>query len=106
MNALHNDQFYKVFYVELRGPQINHLSFADDIIIFGSTHRGSIKLIMNTFAAYEEVSDQLVNKEKSHFMLSSKTPPGIVYLIHSVPGFSKKKDSPISYLGCSLYIGG
>ncbi|KAK6803270.1 hypothetical protein RDI58_001054 [Solanum bulbocastanum] len=34
LNRLHQNPLYHGFYMEKRGPQINHLSFADDIIIF------------------------------------------------------------------------
>lgn len=104
LNALHFNQMYEGFQMEVKGPQINHLSFADDIIIFASTDRDSLQLIMNTLAVYEEVSDQLVSKGNSHFMITSNTPPDTMEMLHSVTGFSKK-DSSISYLGCPLYIG-
>lgn len=91
--------------MENRGPQINHLSFVDNIIIFVSTDRDSLQLIMNTLAAYEEVFDQLVNKDKSHFMVTSNTAPYVCDLSSMVTGFTKK-ESPINYLGCPLYIGG
>lgn len=91
--------------MEARGPQINHLSFADDIIIFASTDRCSLQLIMNTLTAYEEIPDQLVSKEKSHFMLTPNTSQQVVDLISNITAFSKK-NSLISYLGCPLYIGG
>jgi len=65
----HHDQTYKGFHIEARSPQINHLCFADDVILFTSTTRRSLQLIMKTHSTYEAVSDQRVNKEKSHFML-------------------------------------
>ncbi|KAG5609439.1 hypothetical protein H5410_020720 [Solanum commersonii] len=52
--------------MEPKEPQINHLSFADNVIIFSSTDRHSLKLIMDIFS---------------------------------------QKSSPITYLGCPLYIG-
>ena len=59
--------------MERNGPQINHLSFADDIIIFTSTENNSLHLIMKTIEEYEGVSGQQVNKEKSFFMVTSNT---------------------------------
>lgn len=57
---------YKGFDMEPKGPQINHLSSADDVIIFTSTYRHSMKLIMDTLGKYEQASDQLIKqREKS-----------------------------------------
>ena len=52
LNMLHQQQHYKNFQMESRGPQINHLSFADDIIIFSSTTRDTLHMIMKTLATY------------------------------------------------------
>jgi len=60
---------------------------------------------MKTLGTYEAVSDQLINKSKSHFMIPANTPPDIISIIQEITGFSQKT-SPISYLGCPLYIGG
>ncbi|XP_070045620.1 uncharacterized protein [Nicotiana tomentosiformis] len=46
LNNLTQDQFFNGFYMERRGPQVNHLSFADDIIIFTSGGRASLQKIM------------------------------------------------------------
>ncbi|WMV08067.1 hypothetical protein MTR67_001452 [Solanum verrucosum] len=57
LNLLHYDPNYKGFQMEIRGPQINHLCFADDVIIFTSRTRASLQLIMKTLGTYEAVSD-------------------------------------------------
>ena len=88
-----------------KGPQINHLSFADDIIIFTSSHRPSLQLIMKTIGEYELVSHQRVNKDKSFFMVTAKTKKYIIESIKIKTGFGIQ-NSPITYLGCPLYIGG
>ena len=91
--------------MESRGPQINHLSFAYDIIIFSSTTRDTLHMIMKTLATYECVSDQLINKDNSHFMVPSNAPIEVINVIVEITGFTQK-NSPITYLGCPLYIGG
>jgi len=91
--------------MEPRGPQINHLSFADDVIIFTSGKRLDIQLIMKTLITYEQVSNQLINRDKSHFMIPVDSPQDITDIIKAETGFTQK-DSPINYLGCPLYIGG
>ncbi|WMV23932.1 hypothetical protein MTR67_017317 [Solanum verrucosum] len=103
LNSLHQIPSYKGFFMEPKGPQINHLSFADDVIIFASTDRHSLKLIMDMLGDYEHTSGQLINKEKSHFMIPANTSQDIINTIQAVTRFSQKS-SPITYLGCPLYI--
>lgn len=93
-----------LFQMKVRGPQINHLNFADDVIIFASSDKCSLQLIMQTLSSYETDSDQLINKDKSYFMILSNTPQDSVEMIKEVTGFTQK-DCPISYLGCPLYAG-
>ncbi|XP_019223633.1 PREDICTED: uncharacterized protein LOC109205377 [Nicotiana attenuata] len=103
-NWLTHDQFFNGFYMEKRGPQVNHLSFADDVIIFTSRTRSSLKKIMQILGDYEATSGQLINKTKSHFMVSPCAFQYTVRRIHQITGFSRK-ESPLTYLGCPLYIG-
>ncbi|KAK6803130.1 hypothetical protein RDI58_000914 [Solanum bulbocastanum] len=104
LNRLHQNPLYHGFYMERRGPQINHLSFADDIIIFTSGRKHSLKLIMQTLATYERVSGQLVNKAKSHFLLHPNAFRTTSDRIRKSTGFHQKQ-APITYLGCPLFIG-
>ena len=60
---------------------------------------------MKVIEDYEGVSDQMVNKDKSFFMVTDKTSQEIIENIKMVTGFTRK-NSPINYLGCPLYIGG
>ncbi|WMV50074.1 hypothetical protein MTR67_043459 [Solanum verrucosum] len=105
LNNLYLNQNYQGFHIKPRGPQINHLSFADDVINFTSGKRLAIQLIMKTLTTYEQVSDQLINRDKSHFMLPVDCHQDIAEMIKEESGFTQK-DNPISYLGCPLYIGG
>lgn len=54
---------------------------------------------------YERVSDQLLYKDKSYFMVTTNTVVDIIDLIKEETGFIKK-ESPIVFLGCPFYIGG
>ena len=105
LNMLYQNHLYNGFHMDSRGPQINNLSSAEDIIIFTSTKRSSLQLIVNTIMGYEKVSDQHVNKEKSYYMVTANTKQETIDIIKSETGFNIK-DSPIVYLGCLLYIGG
>ncbi|XP_055824484.1 uncharacterized protein LOC129893019 [Solanum dulcamara] len=104
LNNLHQHPHYHGFFMAKRGPQINHLSFADDIIIFSSGRSQTLQLIMDTLHTYESTSGQLINRDKSHFMIPSNAFNSTVRRIKQVTGF-RQKNSPITYLGCPLYIG-
>uniref|UniRef100_A0A0V0IU37 Putative ovule protein n=1 Tax=Solanum chacoense TaxID=4108 RepID=A0A0V0IU37_SOLCH len=104
LNSLHQIPNYKGFFMGPKGPQINHLSFADDVIIFASTDRHSLKLIMETLGEYEHTFGQLINKSKSHFMVPDNTSQDIINNIQECTNLSQKC-SPITYLGCPQYIG-
>lgn len=102
LNNLNHDQLFNGFYMERRGPQINHLSFADNIIIFTSGKRTSLRKIMWVLNSYEDTSDQLINRNKSYFMTATSALQATVRRIYEETGFSKK-ESPLTYLGCPLY---
>ncbi|XP_019255054.1 PREDICTED: uncharacterized protein LOC109233627 [Nicotiana attenuata] len=108
LNNLSHDQFFNGFYMEKRGPQVTHLSFADDVIIFTSGCRTSLTKIMKILQDYEQISGQQINKKKSHFMTAPSAFQHSNRRIQQVTGFTRKdsvKDSPITYLGCPLYTG-
>ncbi|XP_049410619.1 uncharacterized protein LOC125873814 [Solanum stenotomum] len=71
LNRAHSNPGYHGFFIEMKGPQVNHLSFADDIIVFTSGRKKSLELIMQTLNIYEETSGQLLNKDKSQFLVHS-----------------------------------
>nr|XP_016469034.1 PREDICTED: uncharacterized protein LOC107791464 [Nicotiana tabacum] len=104
LNNLTHDQFFNGLYIEWRDPQINHLTFADDIIIFTSGGRASLQKIMEILNNYEHTSRQQINRQKSHFMVSPPAFPATIRGVQQITGFTKK-ESPITYMGCPLYIG-
>ncbi|XP_055821479.1 uncharacterized protein LOC129890016 [Solanum dulcamara] len=104
LNNLHQHYLYTGFQMENRGPQINHLSFADDIIIFTSTSKYSLQLIMKTLQMYEGISGQFINKDKSQILIPTNTPDDIIDRVVSITGY-KCTHGPMTYLGCPLYIG-
>ncbi|XP_070025928.1 uncharacterized protein [Nicotiana sylvestris] len=104
LNNLTHDELFNGFYIERRGPQINHLSFADDVIIFTSGTKNSLNRIMTILIDYEDTSGQKINSSKSHFMVPSCVFHYNVTRIQQITGFTRK-DSPLTYLGCPLYIG-
>ncbi|XP_060182808.1 uncharacterized mitochondrial protein AtMg01250-like [Lycium barbarum] len=56
LNALYDNDQFTGFYMNPRGPRINHLSYADDIVLFSSGGRKSIKLIMRVLKDYQQAS--------------------------------------------------
>ena len=60
---------------------------------------------MKTIEEYELVSYQKVNKDKKNFMVTAKTKQDIIETIKIETSFGMK-NIPITYLGCTLYIGG
>ena len=104
LNRLHTHPDYHEFFMERRGPQVNHLSFADDIILFTSGRQKTLKLLMKTLKEYEETSGQLIIEDKSHFMLHSNAFNSTRDRIKRLIGF-KQKQGPLTYLGCPSFVG-
>ena len=59
---------------------------------------------MNTLKEYEKISGQLINGDKSHFMLHSSAFNSTRDRIKRLTGF-KQNQGPITYLGCPLFVG-
>jgi len=51
---------------------------------------------------YEQVSGQLINKEKSNFYMYHKVGTSLVNKVEQVIGFSRGK-IPFKYLGCPIF---
>lgn len=79
------------------------MSFAEDIIIFTSTTRYLLKLIMKSKTNYEAVLDRLLKKYTSMFMVTTNSVVDSIEIIKEEIVFNKK-ERPITYLGCPLYI--
>lgn len=52
---------------------VDHLCFADDIILFPSGRAKILKLIMQTLNDYGEISCQIVNGDETHFVIPPNT---------------------------------
>ena len=95
---LHNHPDYHGFYIEMRWPQVNHLSIANDIILFIFGRCKTLKCLMATLNKYEDSSGQLINGDKSHFILHYNSFNSTRDRIKTLTGF-KQKQCPITYLG-------
>ncbi|XP_075102115.1 uncharacterized protein LOC142177432 [Nicotiana tabacum] len=57
LNALHTNLYFCGFGMPKWSPKINHLAYADDMIIFSSSDETSLMLIMQVLKAYEDASE-------------------------------------------------
>lgn len=77
LNCLHEKEGYVGFSMSKKGPQVNHLCYADDIVIFSSCQKRSMNMIMKKLQQYEQASGQEISKEKSFFLTHTHTSQSI-----------------------------
>ncbi|XP_049393529.1 uncharacterized protein LOC125857915 [Solanum stenotomum] len=104
LNKLYDDPDFIGYGLPKWSPKINHLSYADDTILFCSGERRSIIKMMRVLRDYEEVSGQLINKAKSCFYLHENTPLVFSMRLRKLTGI-RQGDFPFTYLGCSVFHG-
>lgn len=75
LNPLLRIKEFKKFGMPRGSPTINHLAFADDMIILCKAKATTMKLIVETLKKYEAASGQRINKEKS-----------VIYMHHNASG--------------------
>uniref|UniRef100_A0A1U7VHC3 Uncharacterized protein LOC104213858 n=1 Tax=Nicotiana sylvestris TaxID=4096 RepID=A0A1U7VHC3_NICSY len=102
LNTLHTNLYFCGFGMPKWSPKINHLAYADDMIIFSSSDETSLMLIMQVMNAYEAASGQLVNKTKSAVYLHHLTDMEVVSKVERITGIHRN-DFPIIYLGCPIF---
>nr|XP_027088512.1 uncharacterized protein LOC113709861 [Coffea arabica] len=61
LNTLLEDRRFVLFKVSRGCPNISHLAYADDVMIFNSELKSSLTMVMNSMEAYCKVSGQQVN---------------------------------------------
>ncbi|XP_016482447.2 uncharacterized protein LOC107803276 [Nicotiana tabacum] len=91
LNSLHQNLYFCDFGLSKWSPKINHLSYADDRIIFSSFDAMSLKLIMEVLRAYETTSGQLINKAKSAVYLHHLTNVDIIDKVQSITSINRRK---------------
>jgi len=104
LNHLFMDQDFKGFGVPKWSPEINHMSYANDTILFCSGQPSSMKKMMKVLRGYEKVSGQMVNLDKSLVYLHEKVSIGICSKIRRITGI-KQGSFPFTYLGCPIFYG-
>ncbi|KAH0716616.1 hypothetical protein KY290_012894 [Solanum tuberosum] len=83
-------------------PGLDGLS--DDNILFCNGNKRSMRMVLNTLATYEKILGQLINKNKSCFLMSTKTKLVTINKMKRITGM-RYQQFPIKYLGCPLTTG-
>ncbi|KAA3460897.1 reverse transcriptase [Gossypium australe] len=81
-----------------RGPEISHLLFADDCIMFGEATEQGARNMKDILKEYESCSGQCVNFNKSAIFYSSNTTAEAKELVSTMLGV-RSSSSPEKYLG-------
>nr|XP_009768117.1 PREDICTED: uncharacterized protein LOC104219182 [Nicotiana sylvestris] len=102
LNSLHTNLYLCSFGMPKWSPKINHLSYADDTIIFCSSNETSLRLVMEVLKAYESSSGQLVNKAKSAIYLHHLTDNEVINKVERITGIPRQC-FPMTYLGCPIF---
>ncbi|XP_071902738.1 uncharacterized protein [Coffea arabica] len=68
---------------------ITHLAFADDVIIFANGSSNSLKCIMRVLELYHQSSRQLVNAQKSGYLVHPSLPPSRRMMIEQITQFAQ-----------------
>ncbi|XP_019251178.1 PREDICTED: uncharacterized protein LOC109230104 [Nicotiana attenuata] len=101
-NSLHSNLYFCGFRLPKLSPEINHLAYADDTIIFCSSDATSLRLVMEILHLYEAASGQLINKSKSAVYMHHLTDLEVVKKVEGVTGIGRQ-DFPFTYLGSPIF---
>ncbi|XP_060210726.1 uncharacterized protein LOC132637688 [Lycium barbarum] len=104
LNRLNQNSNFSPFTMDTRGPIINHLAYADDIVIFCGGNNKSIKLIKHQIQRYERASGYKINDNKSFFLTAPNTSAFRINRMRRMSGYMDKS-FPFTYLGSPIYCG-
>lgn len=101
LNGLFEDGQFVGYGMPKWSPNLNHLAYADNTIIFASTNEYSLERIMETLQDYEKVSGKKINKEKSFYYLHQNITANTAIQVGQCTGMTKGY-FPMMYLGCPI----
>ncbi|XP_060212018.1 uncharacterized protein LOC132639595 [Lycium barbarum] len=84
LNALSSIPQFKGYGMPKWSPKVNHLSYADDMIIFSSADVFSLHLIMEVLKKYEKTSGQKINRDKSDVYMHKNMPGDVSITVEIV----------------------
>ncbi|KAA3466249.1 reverse transcriptase [Gossypium australe] len=87
-----------------KGPEISHLLFTDDCILFGEATEKGAKVVKDILKEYESCSGQYVNFNKSTIFYSTNTREETKDLVSTLLGV-RSSSSPEKYLGLPSIVG-
>ena len=82
-------------------PPITHLAFANDVLIFANGSSSSLKDIIQVLESYQRCSGQLINAQKSGYLVHPSLSLARRRVIERVTRFAWQP-FPIRYLGFPL----
>ncbi|XP_019181398.1 PREDICTED: uncharacterized protein LOC109176423 [Ipomoea nil] len=88
------------YYTSPANPQITHLAFADDIVIFVNVSIASLRALAELLLHYQEGSGQKINYNKSFFITSRRCANSRVSAMSGVLNM-QQSNWPFRYLGAS-----
>ncbi|XP_060182850.1 uncharacterized protein LOC132612777 [Lycium barbarum] len=104
LNQLNINSNFNGFSMSKNGTQINHVCYADDLILFRSGERKSMRLLMKVLREYQEASGQEINREKTNLYTYGIQSRRRIRKLHRWTGYKHAK-LPFTYLGCPIYTG-
>lgn len=102
LNKLKEDEKFIGFGMPKWSESINHLSYADDAILFCSGHKGSVKKMMRVLQDYEKVFGHLINLSKSYIYVYEKISMADKHKLWTLTGIVIG-NFPFTYLGCLIF---
>nr|XP_009608376.1 uncharacterized protein LOC104102378 [Nicotiana tomentosiformis] len=102
LNNLFDDKSFVGFGMPKWTDPLNHPAYADDTIIFASSHTESLKKIMAVLNGYEKISGQLINNAKSSYYMHSKAANALFQTVGDLTRFTRGT-FPFTYRGCPIF---
>lgn len=104
LNQLNEEDTFIGYGMPKGSDKINHLSSADDIILFFSANKKLVKMMIEVLRRYENISGQLINLSKSFLYLHEKDFITVGQKLRRWTGIGQGS-FPFTYLGCPIFYG-
>lgn len=80
---------------------LNHLTYADETIIFTSTDKSVLELMIQVLKDYQDILGQRINSHKSSFYIYKRVVASLMGEVGSITDFVQGS-FPFQYLGCTI----